>query len=55
MFVFGGTGIHGFSFALLMGVLFGTYSSIAVASPLLLGFKEAIVVKTAPKTDEAAV
>ncbi|HUW83369.1 MAG TPA: protein translocase subunit SecD [Phycisphaerae bacterium] len=36
LYVFGGQGIHGISFALLIGVLVGTYSSIAVASPLLL-------------------
>ena len=32
----GGQGIHGFAFALLIGVLVGTYSSIFVASPVLL-------------------
>lgn len=31
----GGKGVHGFSFALLIGVFVGTYSSIAVATPLL--------------------
>lgn len=36
LFVFGGQGIHGFAFALLIGVLVGTYSSIFVASPALL-------------------
>jgi SecD/SecF fusion protein len=36
MYVFGGPGIHGFTFALLVGILVGTYSSIAIASPLLL-------------------
>jgi len=36
LYVLGGQGIHGISFALLIGVLVGTYSSIAVASPLLL-------------------
>ena len=32
----GGQGIHGFAFALVIGVLVGTYSSIFVASPALL-------------------
>ena len=42
MYVFGGPGIHGFTFALLVGILVGTYSSIAVASPLLLlGLRQA--------------
>ena len=36
LYVFGGQGIHGFAFALLIGVLVGTYSSIFVASPALL-------------------
>jgi preprotein translocase subunit SecF len=36
MYVFGGSGIHGFTFALLVGIVVGTYSSIAIASPILL-------------------
>jgi SecD/SecF fusion protein len=36
LYAFGGQGIHGFAFALLVGVLVGTYSSIFVASPALL-------------------
>lgn len=36
LYIFGGQGIHGFAFALLIGVLVGTYSSIFVASPALL-------------------
>jgi SecD/SecF fusion protein len=41
MYVFGGPGIHGFTFALLVGILVGTYSSIAIASPILLiGLKQ---------------
>lgn len=36
MYVFGGPGVHGFTFALLIGILVGTYSSIAIASPILL-------------------
>jgi len=35
LYVDGGPGVHAFSFALLVGVLVGTYSSIAVASPLV--------------------
>ena len=40
LFIFGGEIIHGFSFTLLVGVVVGTYSSIFVASPILmwLGF-----------------
>ena len=36
LFFFGGEVIHDFSLALLMGLVIGTYSSIFVASPLLL-------------------
>jgi len=36
LFFFGGEVIHDFSLALLLGVVIGTYSSIFVASPLLL-------------------
>jgi len=40
LFIFGGEIIHGFAFTLLVGVIVGTYSSIFVASPILmwLGF-----------------
>lgn len=36
LFFFGGEVLRGFSFALVVGVLIGTYSSIFVASPILL-------------------
>ena len=36
LFVFGGELIHGFSIALLIGVLIGTYSSIYVSANVLL-------------------
>ncbi len=35
LYVFGGPGIHGFSYAMLIGVLTGTYSTMFVASPAL--------------------
>jgi preprotein translocase subunit SecF len=40
LFLFGGEIIHGFSFTLLVGIIVGTYSSIFIASPILmwLGF-----------------
>jgi len=43
MYIFGGAGIHAFTYALLVGIVFGTYSSVAIASPMLLGFKRALV------------
>ncbi|HPB93827.1 MAG TPA: protein translocase subunit SecF, partial [Anaerohalosphaeraceae bacterium] len=36
MYIWGGTGMRGFSFAMSSGVVIGTYSSIAIASPILL-------------------
>ncbi|TWT87930.1 protein translocase subunit SecD [Stieleria varia] len=36
LYAFGGDGIHAFAFALVVGVIVGTYSSIFVASPILL-------------------
>ena len=36
LYWFGGQGIHGFAFALVVGVSVGTYSSVFVASPVLL-------------------
>jgi SecD/SecF fusion protein len=36
LFIFGGDVIRGFSFALLMGITFGTYSSIFVATPIVI-------------------
>ncbi|QOV91739.1 protein translocase subunit SecD [Humisphaera borealis] len=36
MYFIGGEGIHGFTFVLFVGILAGTYSSIAIASPILL-------------------
>ena len=39
LLIFGGEVIRGFSFALLIGVLVGTYSSIFIASPVVLGLR----------------
>lgn len=39
LFVLGGGIIHDFAFALLVGVLIGTYSSVYVASPILLAWQ----------------
>ncbi len=38
MYVFGGEGIHGFAFCLFIGIVVGTYSSIFIASPILVWF-----------------
>jgi len=36
LFLFGGPVLHGFSFALVCGIIIGTYSSVFVASPIVL-------------------
>lgn len=36
LYLFGGPGVHGFAFTMLIGVFVGTYSSFAIAAPLLL-------------------
>jgi len=36
LFLFGGAVLHGFSFALVVGIIIGTYSSVFVASPIVL-------------------
>ncbi len=36
LFLFGGPVLHGFSFALVCGILVGTYSSVFIASPIVL-------------------
>lgn len=40
LYIYGGQGVRAFSFALLVGVLIGTYSSIAVAAPLVWSRKK---------------
>ena len=40
LYAFGGEGVHLFAFVMMVGVLISTYSSIFVASPLLLMFGE---------------
>ena len=39
LFLFGGEVLHGFSFALVVGIIIGTYSSVFVASPILIWWK----------------
>ena len=38
MYIYGGEGIHGFAYCLFIGIVFGTYSSIFIASPILMWF-----------------
>jgi len=40
LYIFGGEVLRGFSFALVVGIIIGTYSSIAVAAPMLVAWQE---------------
>lgn len=59
LFIFGGPVLHGFSFALVCGILVGTYSSVFIASPIVLFWhnyvdkrkKTAPALATAARTD----
>jgi preprotein translocase subunit SecF len=42
MVLFGGEVLRGFSLALLIGVVFGTYSSVAIASPIMVWWEQRI-------------
>lgn len=56
IFLFGGPAIKGFIFALMMGVLVGTYSSVCIATPILIdftGMKKANRKKAVVETSEA--
>jgi preprotein translocase subunit SecF len=61
LFLFGGPVLHGFAFALVVGILIGTYSSVFVASPIVLfwhNYADArkktapVAVPVAQKTDD---
>ncbi len=57
MLIFGGAALHGFAMALTIGIVFGIYSSILVASPLLLMFRlsRENIAKPAKRKEEAVV
>jgi preprotein translocase subunit SecF len=40
LYIFGGEVLKGFSFALVVGIVIGTYSSIAVAAPMLVAWQD---------------
>jgi preprotein translocase subunit SecF len=40
LYLFGGEVLRGFSFALVIGILIGTYSSIAIAAPILVAWQD---------------
>jgi preprotein translocase subunit SecF len=48
LFLFGGEVLHGFSLALVIGILIGTYSSIFIAAPMLVAYQQWRGHKTVP-------
>ena len=52
IFVFGGETIRGFVFALLMGVIVGTYSSLFIASPIAYDIQQALAKRAEKKTEK---
>ena len=57
MLIFGGSALHGFAMALTIGIVFGVYSSVLVASPLLMffGLNRQNLVKERKRKEEAVV
>lgn len=53
LYLFGGESLKGFSFALLIGVIIGTYSSIYVAAPLIIELERLLRGNKKAKTVEA--
>jgi preprotein translocase subunit SecF len=47
LFLFGGQVLHGFSFALVVGIIVGTYSSVFVASPILIFWQNLVEARKA--------
>ncbi len=45
LYIWGGQGVHGFAYAMLIGVITGAYSTLAIASPMLLHMKDTVVKK----------
>ena len=47
LYIWGGPGVHGFAYAMLIGVFTGAYSTLAIASPMLLHRGQAASATTA--------
>jgi SecD/SecF fusion protein len=52
LFIFGGEIIRGFSFAMLIGVIVGTYTSLFVASPVVVDLTRRVVKDTSKAEQE---
>ena len=54
LFLFGGSSIKGFAFALLVGIIVGTYSSIFIATPIVHDLTDDLEAKTTTTTAKPA-
>jgi SecD/SecF fusion protein len=54
LFIFGGEVLRGFSFAFFIGIVVGTYSSIFIASPIVVDLTKKTLGKSADKEQETA-
>lgn len=54
LFLFGGEVLRGFSFALVVGIIVGSYSSIFIASPILLWWRSLAAEKASARKGRAA-
>jgi SecD/SecF fusion protein len=50
LFIFGGGSIKGFAFAIMIGIIVGTYSSIFVATPIVRDLSKDLSMKKATKS-----
>ena len=57
LFFFGGAVIKGFTFAMIWGVIVGTYSSIFIAAPLLIyaGLRRDVMGEGSEEAEDSAV
>jgi len=54
LFLFGGEVLHGFSLALVIGIIIGTYSSIFIASPILVFWQDFVEKRKKPSSAPSA-
>jgi preprotein translocase subunit SecF len=55
MVTFGGAVLRGFSLALLIGIIFGTYSSIAIASPIMVWWQQRLEARSRSSSSSGGV
>jgi SecD/SecF fusion protein len=51
LFAFGGSSVRGFAFALVVGIVVGTYSSIFIATPIMMDFTKESLTSGAKEVD----